>query len=103
MNSRLLWKAVNPYKCFFTCENTTIENKRKLFNDNLSFTEIFNAHYVNIVEISSVFPPSVTENLNNLLRDSNTVKNINEQYKNHPSINIKNQTNLMQTLVIFHM
>ena len=57
--------------------------------------EIFNTNYVSIVEKSSDFPPSTTENPNNPLEDSNTFKNIIEGYKNHPSIiNVKNQVNL---------
>ena len=94
MNSRLFWNTVNPFltnKGFFTCENITIKNKGKPFNDNLKFTEIFNVHYINIVEKLSGIPPSVTGNPNNPLKDSNTEKNINEQYNNHASINIKNQ------------
>ena len=63
----------------FTCENITKENKGKL-------TVIFSTHHINIVESSSGIPFSTTENSNNPLEDPNTVKNIIEKYKNHPSI-----------------
>ena len=73
----------------------TIENKEKLITDKLKLTEIFNTYYINIVENSSIISPSTTGNPNNLLENSNTVKNIIEEFKNHPSIIIiRRQTNL---------
>ena len=46
---------------------------------------------MNIVHHSSGIPP--TGNPNNPLEDSNTVKNIIEEYTNHPNIiNIRNKT-----------
>ena len=42
-----------------------------------------------------VIPPSTTGNPNNLLENSSTVKNMIEEFKNHPTIIIiRNQTNL---------
>ena len=76
-------------------KNITIENKGKLVRDKLKLTWIFNTNYIKIVKNSSGIPPSITGNPNTPLEDSNTVKNIIEVYKNHPSIiNIRNQTNL---------
>ena len=60
VNSKLMWNKVKPFltsKGFFTCENITIENKGKLISDNLKLTEIFNTHYIDIVENSSAIPP----------------------------------------------
>ena len=57
--------------------------------------EIFNTNYINIVENSSGFSPSTSENPNNPLEDSNIFKNIIQGYENHSSIiNIRNQVNL---------
>ena len=76
-------------------KNITIENKGKLVRDKLKLTWIFNTNYIKIVRNSSGIRPSITGNPNTPLEDSNTVKNIIEVYKNHPSIiNIRNQTNL---------
>ena len=53
--------------------------------DNLKLNKIFNTHYINIVKNSLGIPPSTTTSPNNPLEDSNTVKNMIENYKNHPS------------------
>ena len=71
-----------------------MENKRKFINDNLKLTEVLNIHYINIAENSSGVPLSIRGNPNNPLEDSNSAKNIIEEYKNHSIINIRNQTNL---------
>ena len=98
VNGKSFWKTVKPFltnKGFFTCQNITVINKGKFISDNLKLTEIFNTHYINIVENSSGIPPSTAGNPNNPLEDSNTVKNIIKEYKNHPRlINIGNHTNL---------
>ena len=98
INRKSFWNTVKPFlinKGFFRSENITIENKGKLTSDNLKLTKIFNTHCINIVEILSGIPSSTTGNPKNPLEDSNTVKNIIEEYKNQSSIiNIGNQTNL---------
>ena len=89
VNSKSFWNTVKPFlisKGFFRSKNITIENKGKLISDNLKLTEIFNTHCINIVEILSGIPSSTTGNPKNLLEDSNTVKNIIEEYKNQSSI-----------------
>ena len=98
MNSKSFWNTVKPFltnKGFLTCENITVENKEKLISNNLKLAEIFNTYFRNIVEKLSGILLSVTGNPNNPLKDSNSVKNIIEQYENHPSIiTIKYQANL---------
>ena len=98
INSKSFWNTDKPFitnKCFFTCENITMENKRKFINDDLKLTEVLNIHYINIVANSSGVPLSIRGNPNNPLEDSNSAKNIIEEYKNHSSIiNMRNQTNL---------
>ena len=52
---------------------------------------LFNLHYINIVENTSGVPPVIQGNTNNPNEDNTTVKNIIKQYENHSSIiNIKN-------------
>ena len=66
VNSKSFWNTVKPFltnKCFFTCVNITIENNEKLVSVTLKLTEIFNTHYINIVENSSGIPHSTTGNL----------------------------------------
>ena len=80
VNSKSFWNTVKPSK------NITIENKDQLVGNKLKFTEVFNTHYINIVDNSSVFLPVLKGNPNNPSEHSNTVKNIIEVYKNHPRI-----------------
>ena len=98
INRKLFRNTVKPFltnKNFFTCENITTENKGELISDSLKLTNILNTYYINLVEKLSGILPSVAGNPNNSLEDSETVKNIIKQYKNHPSIiNIKNQANI---------
>ena len=59
---------------------------------------VFNLHYINIVENTSGEPPVIQGNRNNLNEDNTTVKNIIKQYENHSSIiNIKNHIDLPST------
>ena len=57
-----------------------------------------------IVEKSSGILPITAGNPNKRVQNSNTLKNLIEEYQNHPStVNIKNQTNLnIYTYIIFH-
>ena len=93
--AQALTYKVKPFltnKGFFTSEDISIRDKGKIVTDKSELTEIFNTHYINIVEKSSGMSPSAIGNPNNPLEDSKTVKTIIEKYKNHPSIvNINNQ------------
>ena len=89
IGSKSFWNTVKPFltnKGFFTSDDITIEDKGKIVTDKAELTEIFNTHYINIVEKSSGISPSVIGNPNNPLEDTKTVKTIIEEYKNHPSI-----------------
>ena len=61
--------------------------------DEKVLVEMFNNHYINIVENSSGIAPKSLGNPSNPDQDHRTVKDIIEHYKNHPSI-IKIKENL---------
>ena len=104
ISSKSFWNTVKPFltnKGFITSEDITIKNNEELVTDKSELAEIFNTHYINIVEKSSGIGPSVIGNPNDSLEDSKTVKTIIEEYKNHPSIiNIKKQ--VPHNIEMFH-
>ena len=60
--------------------------------DTTKLEDIFNTHYINIVEKSSCTPPNTKRNPENPLEDSLTTKHLLKKYENHLSIiNIKKQ------------
>ena len=62
-----------------------------MVTDKTKLANLFNLHYINIVENTSGAPPVIQGNPNNPNEDITTVKNIIKQYENHSSIiNIKN-------------
>ena len=69
-----------------------------MVTDKPKLANLFNLHYINIVENTSGVPPVIQENPNNPNEDNTTVKNIIKQYENHSSIiNIKNHINSPST------
>ena len=73
-------------KGFQTNENIAVRKKGNIVADEKTLLEIFNSHYIHIVQKRSGMPPSIMGNLNNPKKVSKTVKMIIEKYKNHPSI-----------------
>ena len=62
-----------------------------MVTDKTKLANLFNLHYINIVENTSDVPLHIQGNPNNPNEDNTTVKNIIKQYENHSSIiNIKN-------------
>ena len=97
-NKKKFWNTVKPfltYKGFLTNDNISIKVKDDLVTDKPKLANLFNLHYINIVENTSGVPPVIQENPNNPNEDNTTVKNIIKQYENHSSIiNIKNHIDL---------
>ena len=93
-NNKKFWNTVKPFltnKDFLTDDNISIKVNDELVTDKTKLANLFNLHYINIVENTSGVPPVIQENPNNPNEDNTTVKNIIKQYENHSSIiNIKN-------------
>ena len=98
------WKTVKPFltnKGFLTNEIIAIENKGKIVTDKSKLVNLFNSHYVNIVEKTSGFPPEIKGNLENKTDDIATVQSIIWKYQTHPSIlNIKSKNTVKNTFDI---
>ena len=93
-NNKKFWNAVKPFltnKGFLTNDNISTKVNDDLVTDKTKLANLFNLHYINIVENTSGAPPVIQGNPNNPNEDNTTVKNIIKQYENHSSIiNIKN-------------
>ena len=62
-----------------------------MVTDKTKLANLFNLHYINIKENTSIVEPDIQGNPSNPNGDNSTVKNIIKQYENHSSIiNIKN-------------
>ena len=93
-NNKKFWNAVKPFltnKGFLTNDNISIKVNDDLVTDKTKLANLFNLHYINIVENTSGAPPVIQGNPNNPNEDNTTVKNIIKEYENNSSIiNIKN-------------
>ena len=92
--SKQFWNLIKPFltnKGSLSNDCITIKDGDKFVNNEKDVVEMFNNHYINIVEKTSGIPPEDTsENYD----DAESVKNIIENFKNHPSIiQIKNKRN----------
>ena len=86
VNNRAFWNTVKPFltnKGFLTNDNIVIKNNDEIITNKNEIVELFNSHYVNIVEKTSGFPPETEGNPENQENDAATVKSIIDKYQNH--------------------
>ena len=89
VSNKKFWDTVKPFltnKGSNTNDSIVIEQNNKLITDDRQLTELFNSHYINIVEKSSGNKPSSIGFPENSLNDELTVSKIIDKYKDHPSI-----------------
>ena len=93
-NNKKFWNTVKPFltnKGFLPNDNISIKVNDDLVTDKTKLANLFNLHYINIVEKVSGAPPAIQGNPNSPNEDNTIVKNIIKQYENHSTIiNIKN-------------
>ena len=81
------WNLVKPFltnKGTFSNDFITIKDKDRFVDDEGKLVELFNNHYINIVEKTSGKPP---ENcFGNYENNADIVNAIIKKYENHPSI-----------------
>ena len=70
-------------------ENETHTDANELIKDDKTLVELFNNHYINIVEKTSGLAPNCIGNPENPNLDKSTILDIINKYKDHPSITIK--------------
>ena len=89
MINKEFWKKLKPFltnKGCFSEDQISTEVNNELVSDEKIFTEIFNEHYVNIVEKPSDTKPSSLGDSANPLLDETTVRKIIDTYRDHPSV-----------------
>ena len=103
VNNKAFWNTVKPFltnKGFLTNETIAIENKGKIVTDKSKLVNLFNSHYINIVEKTSGCPPEIEGNPENKTNDITTVQSI-TWYQTHPSIlNFKSKNTVKKTFDI---
>ena len=89
MTSKIFWRTVKPFLTNNGCISNDfigIENDDNLICNEQELVELFNEHYINIVEKSSGKKPLSLGNSSDASQDEMTVKEIIHVYSNHPSI-----------------
>ena len=104
VNNKAFWKTVKPFltnKDFLTDENIALENKGEIVTDKSKLVNLFNSHYINIVEKTSGCPSEVEGNPENKTNQVAIVQSIIRKYQAHPSIlNIKSKNTVKSTFEI---
>ena len=89
VNNKAFWNTVKPFltnKGFLTNETIAVENKGESVTDKFKLVNLFNSHYINIVEKTSGFPPETECNPENRINDIAILQCIFRKYQTYPSI-----------------
>ena len=89
VNNKAFWNTVKPFltnKGFLTNETIAVENKGESVTDKFKLVNLFNSHYINIVEKASGFPPEIECNPENRINDIAILQSIFRKYQTYPSI-----------------
>ena len=89
MSNKEFWDLVKPYlsnKGGLSDNNITLIKDQKIITDEPTLCQLFNDHYINIVQNSSGRKPTNVADTTALVDDRDIVKLILETYKTHPSI-----------------
>ena len=88
-NNKAFWNTVKRFltnKCFLVNENIAIRNSDKIVTYKIELVELFDSHYISIVEKRSGIPPEI-EGIPELENyDQFTVKYIIAKHESHSSI-----------------
>ena len=94
VSNRDFWNLVKPFlsnKGGLSGNDITLVKEGKVITDDYALTEIFNDHYVNIVEKTSGKKPRNLAEMVDCEGDGDIVRLINDKYKDHPSVVAINQ------------
>ena len=89
MNNKEFWKIMKPAltnKGIIGSDVIILEENGELISDESKLVEIFNNHYINIVESTMGKPPVSLGDPSDPERDSDTVRDIITKFADHPSI-----------------
>ena len=89
MNNKKFWNTVKPFltnKGVFSEDHINIRLENDVINDEKQLVELFNDHYINIVQKTANKKISSLGDSSNPELDEITVAEIIEKYKSHPSV-----------------
>ena len=97
MNSNnKFWQFVKPFltnKGVFGIDFISIKKDNHLIDNEIELVEIFNSHYINIVENKTGIPPDISPLYDLQKNDGYCVKQIIKKFENYPSI-VENKKNI---------
>ena len=89
VTNKSFWKFIKPFlknkSCHAQNDIMLIQNDEIITEEN-DLVEIFNKHYINIVERSSRIKPVNVAMMHNICDNDAALNVIIEAYKNHPSV-----------------
>ena len=89
ISNKEFWDLVKPFlskKEGLVNSDISLVKNDAVITDDQELTEIFNDHYINLVEISSGKKPISLANDTRISDDRQVVRLILEKYKDHPSV-----------------
>ena len=89
MKNKDFWEKLKPFlpnKWCFSEDQISIEINDELVSDEQILSDIFNKHYVKVVEKSSGTKPSSLGDSRNLLLDETMVGKVIDTYRDHPGV-----------------
>ena len=89
LSNKEFWRVMKPAltnKGVISSDVIILEEDGELISDESKLVEIFNNHYINIVETTTGTPPVSIGKPDDPSLDKDTVKNIIDNFKNHPCI-----------------
>ena len=89
ITNKNLWKAIKPFLTNKGClekSDTMLRDDQKMITDEKILVQLFNDHYINIVERSCDFKPEKVEFDFGSCNKNGVLSSILDKYRNHPSI-----------------
>ena len=86
--NKQFWDVVKPFsnKNLDSNDHISINDKDKIVNDEVKLVELFNSYFINAVENTTGKTPTSLGDSCNQQNDTDNVKKIISEYKNHPSV-----------------
>ena len=98
MTNKEFWKVMKPAltnKGIVCSDVIILEENGELISDESKLVDIFNNHYINIVESTTGTPPTSLGNPSDPNRDKETVQEIIEKFSDHPIVKIRENMSSM--------
>ena len=87
--NKQFWDVVKPFfsnKNLHSDYHISIKDKDKIVDNKLKLVHLFNSYFINAGENTTEKTPTSLGDSSNQKNNTNTVKKITSEYKNHPSV-----------------